>query len=277
MARLSGAFSVVLLTCTALGTVAAAQQQAAAVAERPQILILGSYHFDNPGRDVVKTDVADVLTPAKQAEIQQVVEALARFRPTKIAIEARPNRARHLDSLFEAYRGGRHALTRAEEQQIGFRLAQRLGHTRLYPVDHPGEFPFDAVMQYAQEHDRDFVRRVQEVTAEIAAEQNRQQRQNTIGEILRLKNDPAEIRRSHALYLEFARVGAGDTYVGADLLAKWYDRNIRIFSDVQRLATPGDRVLVIFGAGHAPILRELVASDSRLELVEATRYLPSSR
>ena len=74
--------------------------------------------------------------------------------------------------------------------------------------------------------------------------------------------------------MEFARVGAGDTYVGADLLAKWYDRNIRIFSDLQRIAQPGDRVLVIFGAGHAAILRELIANDSRLELVEARRYLP---
>jgi hypothetical protein len=72
-----------------------------------------------------------------------------------------------------------------------------------------------------------------------------------------------------------ARVGAGDTYVGADLVAKWYARNIRIFSDLQKLAQPGDRILVIFGAGHAPILRELIKSDPNLELVEATGFLGS--
>ena len=276
MTRLLRAFSFVLLTCCAAGSAATAQQQSAAIGERPQILILGSYHFDNPGLDIVKTDVADVLTPAKQAEIEQVVEALSRFRPTKIAVEVRADRTRQLDSLYGAYRAGRHTRSRSEVQQLGFRLAERFGHPRLYPLDHAGEFPFGAVMQYAQHHDPDFVRRVQQVTAEIASEENRQQRQNSIGEILRLKNDPTEIRRGHALYLEFARVGAGDTYVGADLLAKWYDRNIRIFSDVQRIAQPGDRVLVIFGTGHAAILRELIASDSRLELVEARGYLPGS-
>jgi hypothetical protein len=277
MKRLVAAFGCILLTGSAVGRTATAQQQSAAIAQRPQILVLGSYHFDNPGLDVVKTEVADVLSPAKQAEIRQVVEALSRFRPTKIAVEVRADRARQLDSLFEAYRAGRHALRRGEEQQLGFRLAERFGHPRLYPIDHAGEFPFDAVMEYAQKHDSGFVRRVQQVTADIASEENRQQRQNSIGEILRLKNDPASIRQGHALYMEFARVGAGDTYVGADLLAKWYDRNIRIFSDLQRIAHPGERVLVIFGAGHAAILRELIASDARLELVEATGYLPGSR
>jgi hypothetical protein len=251
---------------------------AATAQQRPQILVLGSYHFDNPGLDVVKTEVADVLAPTKQAEIQQVVEALARFRPTKIAVEVRVDRAPRLDSLYQAYRAGRHTLTKKSEvQQLGFRLAERFGHGRMYAVDHPGDFPFDALMQYAQTHDTAFVRRVQQVMGEIAATTNRQQRENTIGEILRLTNDPAEIRRGHALYMEFARVGAGDTYVGADLLAKWYDRNIRIFTDLQRIAQAGDRVLVIFGSGHAAILRELIADDSRLELVEAQAYLPRSR
>lgn len=276
MTRLLRAFSFVLLTCSAVGSAATAQQRSAAIGARPQILILGSYHFDNPGLDIVKTDVADVLTPAKQAEIEQVVEALSQFRPTKIAVEVRADRARQLDSLYGAYRAERQTLSRSEVQQLGFRLAKRFGHPRLYPLDHAGEFPFGAVMQYAQQHDPDFVRRVQQATAEIASEENRQQRQNSIGEILRLKNDPADISRGHALYLEFARVGAGDTYVGADLLAKWYSRNIRIFSDVQRIAQPGDRVLVIFGTGHAAILRELIASDSRLELIEARGYLPGS-
>jgi hypothetical protein len=34
-----------------------------------------------------------------------------------------------------------------------------------------------------------------------------------------------------------------------------------------------DRVLVIFGAGHSPILRELVQSNPDLQLVEPNDYL----
>ncbi len=267
---------LLLLTLSAIGTSTVAQQPASHSAPRAQILVLGTYHFDNPGLDVVKTQVADVLTPARQAEITQVVDALARFRPTKIAVEVRADGAARLDSTYAAYRAGHHTLSRSEVQQLGFRLAERFDHRLLYSIDHGGEFPFGAVMQYAQAHDPAYVQHVQVEMAEIGAELNRNQQQKSVGEILRLENDPARIAKGHAMYVEVARVGAGDSLVGADLLAKWYERNIRIFSDLQRIAQPGDRVLVIFGAGHAAILRQLIASDPQLELIEATEFLPGA-
>ena len=276
MPRFLASIGLVALTFSVVSATATAQQAASRPEARAQILVLGTYHFDNPGLDVVKTEVADVLTPGKQREIEQVIVTLARFRPTKIAVEVRAARAARLDSLYAAYRAGSDTLSRSEVQQLGFRLAKRFGHPRLYSIDHGGEFPFGAVMQYAQEHDPAFIQRVRQVTADLASEANRNQRQKSVGEILRLENDPARIKHGHALYVEMARVGAGDTYVGASLLAKWYERNIRIVSDVQRMAQPGDRVLVIFGAGHAAILRELIADDPRLELIEANGFLPGS-
>ena len=248
--------------------------------ERPenpaQVLILGTYHFANPGLDVVQMEVADILSTQKQAEVNEVVEALAAFRPTRIAVEVRAPSVAALDSLYEAYRGGHHALGRSEVQQLGFRLADRFDHARLYAIDHEGEFPFAAVMGYAQEHDPDLVRLVQSELGEIGAEASRQQREDTLSEILRLHNDPGSIAEGHGLYLMMSGVGAGDTYVGADLLAHWYERNIRTFADLRAIAAPGDRILVIFGSGHAAILRELVGSDPALELVEANDYLPGA-
>ena len=72
-------------------------------------------------------------------------------------------------------------------------------------------------------------------------------------------NEPETLARGRGLYMRFARVGAGDTHVGAELVAKWYERNIHIFANIQHLAEPGERIVVIIGSGHAPILRELIA------------------
>ena len=242
--------------------------------EPAQVLVLGTYHFANPGLDVVQTEVADVLSSAKQEEIQAVVEAIARFRPTRVTVEHLPASAARLDSLYAAYRAGRHALSRDETEQLGFRLAARFEHPRLYPIDHRGEFPFGAVMQYAQAHDPEFVGFVQAELARITAEANRQQREHTVGEILWMANEPTKLAAEHGSYLRFARVGAGDTYVGADLLAKWYERNIRIFANLQRMVEPGDRVVVLIGSAHAPVLRELVTHDPGMVLVETMGYLP---
>jgi hypothetical protein len=270
--RTEAARALILLLLATYAPGAAAQQQ-----PEPgvRVLVLGTYHFANPGLDVVQTEVADVLEPGRQAEIARVVEALARFRPTKVAVEVLPAGGARLDSLYAAYRAGGLALPRGEEYQLGFRLAAAAGHARVHPIDHRGEFPFGPVMQYAQAHDPAFLSLIQQTLGQVTAEENRRQRELSIGGNLRLRNDPAEIAAGHGLYMQFARLGAGDGFVGAELLSKWYDRNIRIFSNLQRLAEPGDRVLVIIGSGHSAILRELVRSTPGMELVEAVDYLPA--
>lgn len=248
--------------------------QTAQPAQPAQILVLGVYHFANPGLDMVKVEVADVLSRTRQEEILSVVEALARFQPTRVAVEEPPSASSRLDSLYGAYLSGGHELSRNETEQIGFRLAAEFGHSLLYPIDYRTDLPFADVLEYAEDHDPDFLTFVEEEQANMAAEENRQQSENTVAEILRRNNDPDELVSSHAIYMKFARVGAGDTYVGAELLSKWYERNIRIFTNIQRLARPGDRVLLIIGAGHAPILRELITADPQLVLVDPLEFLP---
>ena len=50
-------------------------------------------------------------------------------------------------------------------------------------------------------------------------------------------------------------------------------RNLKIFSNIQRLATKNERVFIIFGAGHLQILRDLINADSNLKLVDIDKYL----
>jgi hypothetical protein len=244
--------------------------------EPARVLVLGTYHFANPGLDVVKTEVADVLSAAKQAEIRAVAETLARFRPTRIAVEDKPADAPGLDRRYRAYRAGAHVLSRDETEQLGFRLAAMMEHPRVYPIDHAGAFPFDAVMEYAREHDPAFLAFVREERARMEAESNRRQRAHTVGRILRLINEPETLAREHGVYMRFSRVGAGDTYVGAGLVSSWYERNVHIFANLQQLAAPGDRILVIIGGGHAPILRELITSDPQMVLDDVLAYLPAA-
>ncbi|HYW05603.1 MAG TPA: DUF5694 domain-containing protein [Longimicrobium sp.] len=265
--RIIAAARVALLVLAA-GAPLAAQTPA-------RVMVLGTYHFGNPGLDVVKTDVADVLLPARQAEIERTTAALARFRPTKIVIEAVPSAAARWDSLYRAYRGGTHALARDEREQIGLRLAARLGHARVYPIDHGGEFPFGALMAYAQAHDTAAARLIQTRLAAITAEENRRQREMTVAGNLRFRNEPRQVTADHGLYLTLNAVGAGDGYAGAALVSKWYERNLFIFANLQRITQPGDRILVIYGSGHSAIFRELIRSTPGMTLTESIDYLPS--
>lgn len=59
-------------------------------------------------------------------------------------------------------------------------------------------------------------------------------------------------------------------YIGGMALVAW---NLRIFANLAEVTAPGDRVLLIIGAGHTPILRHLVQTHPAMELVEAVDYL----
>ncbi len=238
-----------------------------------QVMVLGSYHFANPGLDVAKFEVADVLSEEKQAEIQEIVDALALFEPTKIAIEANPSRAQQFERSYTRFRSGEHELTRNERQQLGFRLADLFDHERLYPIDHSGDFPMDKVMAYAQEHDPDFVKYFQDSIKQIEEEANEWQKTLSIAEILRRENSAERIAAGHSFYLRTARVGSSDQPVGAELLAAWYARNIHIFANLSKITEPGERVLVIIGAGHLGTLKELIQADPDMTWVSAIEYL----
>jgi len=56
-----------------------------------QVMVLDTYHFGNPGQDLHNMKPDNVLTPKKQTELADVAARLARFKPTKIAVEPLPN------------------------------------------------------------------------------------------------------------------------------------------------------------------------------------------
>lgn len=269
-----------LLTLGAAGSRVSVPQDAffAQIAHRDtasvQVLVLGTYHFANPGLDVINPEVADVMTPEKQAEIREVVDALARFRPTKVVLEWPYEEAAELDSLYQAYRTGAHELTRNERQQLGFRVAAEAEHEHVYAADWHNRFGMDRVMVWAQENDPSFLRYFEQVRQRILSASDSLQRTATIGEILASINRPEAVLETYAPYMRMATVGSDSVYIGMEPVVNYYERNLRIFVNVHRISEPGDRLLVIFGSGHAPFLRQFFEGHSGMELVDPLEYLP---
>src|SRR5580765_8121211 len=119
-----------------LGALAVASAAASAQGTpRPALIILGVPHFDNPARDTANARVPDVLTPARQREIAAIVNRLAAFRPTRVAVEWPAERQNDLDRRYADYSAGRRAASADEREQIGLRLAAQLGLPRVDAVD----------------------------------------------------------------------------------------------------------------------------------------------
>ena len=111
--------------------------------QKPTIMILGSGHLANHGRDMVNYKMDDVLTSKRQHEIRQLVKRLKRFEPTKIAVEVEPEDDAALQTRYQGYLKGSYQLRHSEVEQIGFRLAEERGHCKVYPVNWNKPAPVD--------------------------------------------------------------------------------------------------------------------------------------
>jgi hypothetical protein len=261
---------MVALTLCALSSVPGVAQQSA----RPEVLVLGVYHMSNPGHDIFNMQADDVLAAKRQQEIAQLIEVLKRFRPTKIAIEA-DVWSQRVGRQYSDYVAGKYELSRNEIDQIGYRLAKELGHKTVYPVDVDGEFPFQRVVNYAKASGRS--KELDAMMAEIGGmvkAQNEYLVSHTVLETLLYMNSDDKVAADVGFYYREAHFGEPGDWAGADLLSDWFRRNIRIYSNVVRLAdSPNERVLVIFGAGHLGWLQHDFASDPNLRLRKLAEFV----
>ncbi|HRF97645.1 MAG TPA: DUF5694 domain-containing protein [Aggregatilineales bacterium] len=242
----------------------------------PQVMLLGTYHFDNPNNDYIKTNYDSILSEKRQQEVQTVLDQLAHFNPTHIAIEVAPSRMEKINERYTQYRQGTFDITGNEIYQLGFRLAHHLNHAQLYGIDYPQEMHIDKVFDYAPTNGQgDILEKIQARIGDfMKKDQELMQSGATVSQMLRFHNDPAITDKSYDLYMYEAIIGKTGDYIGAEDVGGWYTRNLKTFAEISWLATsPDARILVIIGSGHTVLLRHYINFCSHLTLVSALDYL----
>jgi hypothetical protein len=219
--------------------------------------------MDNPGRDIFNLTADDVLAPKRQAEIREVLNVLTRFRPTKIALEADSDSPKI--KQYQDYLAGKYELGRDERDQIGFRLGKELNLPKIYGIDADGDFPFLPLQDYAKAHGREKeLESLMAQSGKTVQDENEFLKLHSVLEMLLRMNSRDAVRRDLAGYAMLAHFGEEYNYAGANLLTEWYRRNMRIHTHLVKVVEPGDRVLVVFGAGHLGLLRQAVQADPTL-------------
>jgi hypothetical protein len=243
----------------------------AAEAAKTQILLVGTYHFANPGKDLNNVKAVDILAADRQQEIGKVVAGLARFAPTQVAVEWP---AHVVKERYAKFRDGQLAESRNEVVQLGFRLARERGLATVHGLDVEGEFPFDAVVAWAREHGRSteidaMLAGGARETAHISALQER----TSIGGVLRELNTRESIERNHSFYPPLLTMGGSDDQPGVKLLSSWYTRNLAICARLLQEIKPGDRVVVFYGQGHIYLLQQCLREQAGVQLIDPLSYL----
>jgi hypothetical protein len=244
--------------------------------QKTKVLLLGTFHFDNPGLDVAKFENANVLSAKRQREIAEVVKQLKQFRPDKIFVEQEPATQLRLDSLLNQYKENKWTLSANEIYQLGFRLAKELQLSTLHAVDYrAAAFPFDSLGKVAAGAKQySLLQRMKTTIDSIQTTFNSQLQTSTIRQILLQENNSANQRFSVGGYFELLIAGGKENHVGSYLVSEWWRRNMVIYENIlKRLDGNEKNVLVIFGSSHTALLKEFMKYNPNIELVNVAAVL----
>ena len=262
-----------------------------------QVMVVGSDHLSQLYN---QQPASDVFSAKKQVELAQVRAQLARFRPDLILVESEPQEQGRLDSLYTLYQQGTLPLERipggrGERYQIGFALAKQLHLPSPKAVDY-----YTATAQSLLNAGTN----IEAYTRELKLLQTTARPLKTLVQhdslslydYLALANQPAMIALLHRMQFNTpalvmngtfaaggtntADVGKVDTeYIGAHFITLYYNRNLKIYSNILRAQqqSQAKRVLVLFGLAHIGVLEELFAANPAYQVVHATTYLKTNK
>jgi hypothetical protein len=264
--------------------------------EQVEVVLLGTYHMDNPGNDAANVTADDVLDEGRQREIERLVSELERADPDSVVVERPASATAAIADTYDRYRTGKfdydqertvdverdgepdgELSARDETVQVGFRLADRLGHERVVPVDVPEDLSDDPAFQAfatgegVPEPKQDVPRFDDEA---LEASMDERLAESTVTGYHRFLNEEAALHYNEGMFDDLLRFG-GEGYAGPDALARWYRRNLRMAHNVwQALDDDTERVLCLVGSGHVHVLRHLFTEFPQFCPVSPLPYLP---
>ncbi|MCX6218755.1 DUF5694 domain-containing protein [Spirosoma sp.] len=257
-----------------------------------QIMLAG---FDHLNQLYNQQPQSDVYSPKKQAEINQLNTCFQAYAPDMIMVEVDPIEQPRIDSLFALYSAGKLTLDdlpygRSETYQIGFALAKRLKHKRVYCVDH-----YEATSQslLTDGTNIDVYQRALQQLQGLARPLKKQVQQDSLSvyEYIRRLNQPEMIALTHRLFYnlpalvvngEFSKTATNTLdvskidkrYIGAEFISLFYNRNLKIYSNalISQRQYQGKKLLLLFGQTHVGVLQELVKANPDYKLVSPLTY-----
>ncbi|WP_276496566.1 DUF5694 domain-containing protein [Pontibacter litorisediminis] len=260
-----------------------------------QIMMLGVPHFSQLQEEESRT--SNFLSPQRQDEIAEVNKLLLAYAPDMIMIEREPLEQAKYDSLLSQFKNGRIHLERleggaGEVYQFAFKLAKAAGHDKVYCIDH-----FESTSQSLlstgdnieifEKGLKQFQLTARGITADF------KKGDMTFREFLVTLNEPETIALSHRqLYNLPAYVQNGSfrsyqglnrsevdtTQIGAELISLFYERNLKIYSNIlnAQLKYKGKRILLIMGQTHVGVLQDIIENNPNYEIRSVNHYLSGS-
>ena len=242
---------------------------------KPEVMIVGVYHLGETS-DLISMERAN--DDDLQLQAKEVVDALSRFNPTKLAVEAECEVQSKINESYRKYQLDDSNSAKNEIQMIGFPLAKKAGVSEVSCVDWRGDdnesAPIEDILQYAKEYEPERYQEIMTTYIEPMQREMEELSNLTILEGYKRVNEAKTVKKMHQIYMEFAMIGKGKEYYAMDWLTWWYKRNLILYTNVRRLlSTPQDRVILLIGGAHVHLIKQFLEESGVCKVVDTNEYL----
>lgn len=235
--------------------------------DKVRVLNFGSVHLS--GSTDAHSSISDISNPKVKADIKKIVDQLVTFNPTIICVEIPPESTEFINETYQKYKVDQsNRINYSEEVNvIGLEVARLSGAKKIYGIDHPIGFDYPSLVEMANKNATDslYVQSIME-SYEIL---NKKPLLEQFAEI----NTTAYKMETFDLYNFLATMHNPTNFEGADIIADFYKRNLRMYTNFSDIPlTTDDRVLIIMGATHTAYFDIFIGNSPKYMLENPDTY-----
>ena len=243
-----------------------------------KVLNFATFHFGYTS-DALKVEF-DENDKKRQDEIREISKKIAAFKPTIICIENLPEYNEEINKAYLNFLKDSTILNTnyGERSMIGFDVARLSKVKLIYGIDNHMDYNYMVGKQIENTIDsityKDYINNPFKEFPELEKLHKNFDKLSLL-EKLKFYNHPKyldfnlNINADILLY-----VGTDNKFEGADEATLFYQRNLRIYSNLNRIPmNKNDRVFILMGAAHASFLREFIKRSPKFEMVNTLDYL----
>lgn len=234
-----------------------------------KVLNLGTFHMgkttDANSTEYDENDQKNIL------ENREVAKKIAAFKPTIILLEYEPKNDEIYNFNYQKYLKNQETKFEnpSEIELLAFEVARLSGVKQIYGIDHQLGYNYMKIDQLAGKIKAETYQKFMSKD-EFPDEPNMNTLQNLI-----YNNQPEYLDYLMNINADLMTyVSTDGNFEGADEAATFYQRNLRMFSNINRIPLKeNDRIFILSGATHAAFFKEFMKRSPRYDLVDVFDYL----
>jgi len=256
-------------------TTEASPEQSRNEKNKIEILNFGTFHMGFT-TDANTTEF-DEHDKENQKEVHEIAKKLSAFKPTVILVETIPENNAELQREYANYVDNPDMFfnSPSEVELLAYELGRLSETKRIYGIDHKMSYNYMVAMEIDNAIDSAWIQKYYKDPLSHYPEVNNKEKKATLLEKLRNAN--------HDRYLDFlitvnadmlTHAGTDQGFEGADEAAKYYQRNLRMYSNLNRIdLSEDDRVFILMGGSHTAFFRDFISRSPKYEMVNTLDYL----